>query len=75
MSPRQIHGLDSNSSQICVVLISTPINKDCIKLLATKSHDLNAFKIGRKTNKLDQSKEKNKDGLEVKLHECLVGEE
>lgn len=51
------------------VSTSTPTNKDFIKLLETKSRDLNAFKTGRKT---DQRKEKNKDGLEIPLYQCLV---
>lgn len=35
------------------VLISTTINKDLIKFLAIKSHDLNAFKTGRKTSEIN----------------------
>lgn len=64
MSPREIQWLESNPRQIYGDSHAySP--KDFITFLATKSQDLNAFKIGRKTNKLDQSKEKSKDGLET----------
>lgn len=38
------------------LLISTTINKDFIKFLATKSHDFNAFKTGRIISEINPKK-------------------
>lgn len=71
-SESQIHRLDSNYSQVCWGLYTTSINKDFIKFLTTKSHELNLPSKLKEKFKLDQSKQKRRDGLGIQRHQCLV---